>query len=71
MTPDPISRLIADCRALIATMGPVIDVLQTELAGGVGHTKLNAGLRRQNTLDLEAGHEGPEVPARLAPPAYR
>jgi hypothetical protein len=69
VTPDPISRLIADCRALIATMGPVIDVLQIELAGGVGHPMALNTASGQNALGLEAGNEAGGVLQRAAPPA--
>jgi hypothetical protein len=71
MTPDLTSQLIADCRALIATMGPVIDLLQTDLAGGVGHTMALNTASGQNALELEAGNGGGGVLRRAAPPAYR
>jgi hypothetical protein len=68
MTPDPTSALIAACRELIQTMYPVIDVLQTELAGGTGHLALNTA-SELDALGLEAGTGGPDVPARSVPPA--
>jgi hypothetical protein len=69
MTPDPTSQLIADCRALIATMLPVIDALKIDLAGGVGHTSALNTASGQNALELEAGNEGGGVLHRAAPPA--
>lgn len=68
MTPDPTSALIAACRELIQTLYPVIDVLQTELAGGTGHMALNTA-SELDALGLEAGNEDPGVPDRSVPPA--
>jgi hypothetical protein len=67
MTPDLASQLIADCRALIATMYPVIDALAIELAGGGGHQALNARLR-SGPLE-EAGNEDRGVLGRPSSPA--
>ena len=37
MTPGPLTQLLTDLRALVATMLPAIDLLQTDLAGAASH----------------------------------
>jgi len=39
MTPDPLTQLLTDLRALVATMLPAIDLLQTDLAGTATHDR--------------------------------
>ena len=43
MTPDPLTQLLTDLRALVATMLPAIDLLQTDLAGAVTYAANDSG----------------------------
>jgi hypothetical protein len=69
MTPDLTSQLIADCRALIQAMYPVLDVLQTELAGGVAHMALTGSTQVDRPLTGAACREDGGVPRRATSPA--
>ena len=63
MTPDPLSTLIADCRALIATMGPALDLLETARVGGAGH-----GTQAPRSTRALGRADAADVPSRPAPP---
>ena len=64
MTPDLLTRLIADLRGLVATFGPAADLAQ-QLAGGAG-PGTQAHTRRPLT---GSGLERADVPSCPAPPA--
>ena len=70
MTPDPLTQLLTDLRALVATMLPAIDLLQTDLAGAASH-----GTQRLHRAGVaparQAGNEGQHVAARGAALASR
>jgi hypothetical protein len=67
MTPDPLTQLLTDLRALVATMLPAIDLLQTDLAGTATHDRQRLQ-RAEVAPALDLGNEGPDVPARVAAP---
>jgi len=64
MTPDPLTQLLTDLRALVATMLPAIDLLQTDLAGAASHDTY--WLHRAGVAPADAGIEGQHVAARGA-----
>jgi len=68
MTPDPLTQLLTDLRALVATMLPAIDLLQTDLAGAASHGTQR--LHRAGVAPAYAGTEGRDVLARGAAPAF-
>ena len=69
MTPDPLTQLLTDLRALVATMLPAIDLLQTDLAGAASHDTY--WLHRAGVAPADAGIEGQHVAARGAALASR
>jgi hypothetical protein len=70
MTPDPLTQLLTDLRALVATMLPAIDLLQTDLAGAASHDTY--WLHRAGVAPArQAGNEGQHVAARGAALASR
>jgi len=68
MTQDPLTQLLTDLRALVATMLPAIDLLQTDLAGAASHGTQR--LHRAGVAPADAGIEGQHVAARGAAPAF-
>ena len=60
---DPLTDLIVSCRALIATLGPALDLLE-ELASGVEH-----GTNATRPLPLTgSGNKTQDVPAYRSVP---
>ena len=64
MTADPLSDLIAACRALIATLRPAMDLVE-QLASGAGH---GTHATRPLPLTGSGGTEAAEVPLQARAP---